>query len=130
MSIIEQYHSLAGQRRFTECLPLIEEIVRSNPDLASNHFTYGICLAELRRHQDAARAFLQAYKLDPDNDNALHRGCLALAAADDAPALLEVFRHECSRNPMMLHHFVDEKPFARFWESPAFKSFREEQEAS
>jgi tetratricopeptide (TPR) repeat protein len=127
MTIIEQYHSLAGQRRFTECLPLIEELVRQNPDLATSQFTYGICLTELRRHQDAARAFLQAYQLDPDNDTALHRGCLALAAAGDAPGLLEVFRRECTLNPMMLHHFVAEKPFARFWDLPTFKSFQDEQ---
>ena len=130
MSIIEQYHTLAGQRRFTEGLLLIEQVVQANPELAKSQFTYGMCLAELGRHQDAAQAFLQAYKLDPDNDIALHRGCMELAAAENAPALLEVFRRECAMNPMMLHTFVDDLKFARFWESPAFKSFREEQEAS
>lgn len=126
MSIIDRYLELADQKRFGEGLPIIEEIVRRNPNMATSQFNYGICLAELGRHQDAAYAFLRAYDLDPDDGGALYRGCLALAAADDAAGLLQVFRQECAWNPEMIQNFVDEERFSRFWEIPGFKSLRDE----
>ena len=126
MNIIDQYLSLANQKRFVEGLPLIEEIVRRDPDLATSQFNYGICLAELGRHQDAGQAFLRAYSLDPDDGRALYRGCLAIASADDAPRLLAIFRQECIRDPKMIHNFLEEKRFAKFWELPSFKSLKDE----
>jgi tetratricopeptide (TPR) repeat protein len=126
MNIIEHYLSLAGQKRFIEGLPLIEEIVRRNPMTATSQFNYGICLAELGRHQDAAQAFLCAYSLNPVDGKALYRACLALAAAADAPGLLALFRKECARDPEMIHDFLEEKNFARFWDLPSFKSLKNE----
>ena len=126
MNIIDQYLALANQKRFAEGLPLIEDIVRRNPDMATSQFNYGICLAELGRHRDAARAFLRAYSLNPDDGKALYRGCLALASDDDAPGLLALFRQECVRDPEMIQNFVGEKSFAKFWELPGFKSLKDE----
>ena len=124
MNIIERYLALADEKKFAEGLPLIEEIVRNNPDMPTSQFNYGICLAELGRHRDAARAFLRAYSLDPDDGGALYRGCLALADASDERGLLDVFRRECGRDPQMIRNFVDEERFARFWELPAFQNLR------
>jgi len=126
MHITEQYLTLADQNRFAEALPLIEEIVRLSPNMVTSQFNYGICLAELGRYQDAARAFLRAYELDPNHGGALYRGCLALAAADDAPGLLAVFRRELAWNPEMIENFVREEKFARFWQIPDFMSLRDE----
>ena len=126
MNIIEQYLSLASQKKFVEGLPLIEEIVRRNPMMATSLFNYGICLAELGRHQDAARAFLCAYSLNPVDGKALYRACLALAAAADAQGLLALFRQECARDPEIIQDFLDEKKFARFWNLPGFKSLKDE----
>ncbi len=120
MNIIDKYLSLVKQRRFSEGLPLIEEIVRRNPDMATSQFNYGICLAELRRYSDAARAFLRAYELDPENGAALYRGCIALAAAKDDTALLDVFRRECARDPEMIQLLLEEERFAFFWKLPGF----------
>jgi tetratricopeptide (TPR) repeat protein len=126
MNIIDQYLSLANQKRFVEGLPLIEEIVRRNPDMATSQFNYGVCLAELGRHRDAASAFLRAYSLDPDDGRALYRSCLAIAATDDASALLALFRQECVRDPEMIQSFLAEKRFAKFWELQGFKSLKDE----
>jgi tetratricopeptide (TPR) repeat protein len=126
MNIFEHYLSLAEQKRFAEGLPLIEEIVRGNPDMATSQFNYGICLAELGRHREAAQAFLRAYSLAPDDGGALYRGCLSLAAAADAPGLLAVFRQECVRDPDMIQDFLDDKGFATFWKLPGFRSLRAE----
>lgn len=120
MNIIDKYLSLVKQRRFSEGLPLIEEIVRGNPDMATSQFNYGICLAELTRYSDAARAFLRAFELDPENGGALYRGCIALAAANDDTALLDVFRRECARDPEMIQLFLEEERFASFWKLPGF----------
>jgi len=126
MNIIEEYFSLAKQKRFAEGLRLIEEIVRRNPDLATSQFNYGICLAELGDNKQAAKAFLRAYSLKPDDGHALYRACLALASADDATKLLELFRQECSRDPEMNQDFLEEKRFARFWELPDFVTLKSE----
>jgi tetratricopeptide (TPR) repeat protein len=126
MNIIEKYLSLAKQNRFVEGLPLIEEIVQRDPKMATSQFNYGICLNELGRYQDAARAFLNAYSLKPDDGNALYRGCLALAADGDASGLLKVFRQECIRDPEMIQNFLMEKRFAIFWELSKFKALKDE----
>ena len=130
MNIFENYLALANQKRFEEGLPLIEEIVRRNPMMATSQFNYGICLAELGRHRDAARAFLCAYSLDPSDGKALYRACLALAAADEVPKLLALFQQECARDPDIIQDFLEEKKFARFWELPNFKSLKDKSQAS
>ena len=126
MNIVDQYLSLASKKRFAEGLPLIDEIVRLNPNMATSQFNYGICLAELGRQRETARAFLRAYSLNPDDGKALYRGCLALASDDDAPGLLALFRQECIRDPEMIQDFIGEKRFAKFWELSGFKSLKDE----
>jgi tetratricopeptide (TPR) repeat protein len=126
MNVIDQYLSLAKQKRFAEGLPLIEEIVRRKPNMATSQFNYGICLAELGRHREAAQAFLRAYSLDPNDGGTLHRGCLALAADGDAPGLLAIFQQECARDPEMIQNFLKEERFAPFWELPDFKRLKNE----
>jgi len=126
MDLIERYLSLVKENRFVEGLALIEEIVRRNPNLATSQFNYGICLAELGRYRDAAKAFLIAYSLNPDDGRALYRGSLALASADDIAGLLTLFRQECLRDPEMIHDFLDEKRFEKFWKLPGFKSLKSE----
>jgi tetratricopeptide (TPR) repeat protein len=126
MDIIERYLALVDEKRFAEGLPLIEEIVRRNPNMATSQFNYGICLEELGHYQDAAKAFLRAYELNRDDGGALYRGCLALAAAGDAPTLLRVFQQECGRDPEMIHNFLREERFARFWNVPGFGSLKNE----
>lgn len=125
MTIIERYLALAEEGRFREGLPLIEEIVRLGPAMAVSQFNYGICLAELGRHAEAARAFLRAYSLDPEDGGALYRGCLALAEADDRAGLLDVFRQECERDPEMIHRFLEEDRFESCWTLPEFVSLKE-----
>lgn len=124
MNIIETYLSLAKERRFSECLPLIEEIVRRSPNTATSQFNYGVCLFELGRYGDAAQAFLIAYRLNPADGGALYRGCLALADSDDAPGLLTVFQQECNRDPEMLEDFLKEERFAKFWSLPGFTALK------
>ena len=126
MNIIDQYLSLAKQKRFAEGLPLIEELIRRKPNMATSQFNYGICLAELGRHREAARAFLRAYSLDPNDGGALYRGCLALAADGDAPGLLAIFHQECARDSEMIQNFLKEERFAPFWGLSDFKSLKKE----
>ena len=122
MNILDQYLLLVKEKRFSEGLPLIEEIVRRNPSVATSQFNYGICLTGLERHKDAAQAFLCAHSLNPELGGALYRACLALAADGDASKLLEIFRQECVRDPEMIQLFLEESKFADFWKLPGFKS--------
>ena len=124
MDIIDRYLALADEGRFEEGLPLIEESVVRNPRIATSQFNYGICLAELERHREAADAFLNAYALNPADGGALYRGCVALAAARDELKLLAVFRQECQRDPAMLYRFLEEERFANVWSMPEFAMLR------
>ena len=130
MEITAQYLLLIEQKRFSEALPLIEELVCRNPNIATSQFNYGICLVELHRYPNAARAFLHAYKLKPEMGGALYRGCLALADADDSSGLLNVFQRECLRDPKIIALFFEEVKFTRFWEMPEFKSLKNKYAAS
>lgn len=94
--------------------------------MATCQFNYGICLAKVGRHRDAARAFLRAYSLNPEDGKALYRSCLALASDDDASGLLALFRQECVSDPEMIQNFIGENRFAKFWELPSFKSLKAE----
>ena len=126
MNILDKYLHLASQGHFAEGLPLIEEIVQRNPNMATSQFNYGICLAELKRYQDASKAFLCAYTLNPDDGRALYRACLALTSADDASQLLAVFRQECIRDPEMIYRFIEEEKFSKFWDLPNFQKLKDE----
>jgi tetratricopeptide (TPR) repeat protein len=125
---IKQYLSLSKEGRFHEALPLIEEIVHRNPEIPTSQFNYGICLAELKRHKEAAAAFFHAYTLDPNDGGALYRGCLSLAEIGDESGLLTIFTQECARDPQMIHNFVGEEKFQKLWERPDFTALRDEYE--
>jgi hypothetical protein len=51
---------------------------------------------------------------------------LALAATNNARELLDVFRRECARNPGMIHDFLEDEYFERFWKLPAFQNLKNE----
>jgi len=126
MNIIDSYLQLADEGRFEEGLPLIEEILHRDESIDTSWFNYGICLAELGRHKEAASAFLKAYELNPEDGGALYRGCLALAAAPDSTRLFEVFKSECERDPGMMVHFQEESAFDKFFRLPRFQDLREQ----
>ncbi|MCP5324821.1 MAG: tetratricopeptide repeat protein [Oceanospirillaceae bacterium] len=125
MDIIDKYLKLAGEGKFEEGLPLIEEILERNKSIRTSWFNYGICLYELKRFGEAATAFNKAYELKPEDGGALYRCCISLAANGDHKGLLQIFFKECERDSSMINLFLSEKVFSKYFEHEDFKELVE-----
>jgi tetratricopeptide (TPR) repeat protein len=56
-------------RQIKNAGPLLERVVKLNPELALGHLDLGIVFADAGRHEDALREMKEAARLDPDNVN-------------------------------------------------------------
>jgi len=98
-NITGNYLDLAEQGKWNEALPLIEKIVEMNPGIHTSWFNYGVCLDELGRHDDAAKAFLRAYELNPDDYGAQFRVFRSYCLAENVDGFISFFEREMERTP-------------------------------
>jgi tetratricopeptide (TPR) repeat protein len=87
-----------AQRYFAAATPVIEKVVRDDPDVAERHAKLGLLYAYMQRKEDAIRESRRAIELEPESENAFHgplwAGNLALVYAlvgepDQAMTLIE-----------------------------------------
>jgi tetratricopeptide (TPR) repeat protein len=121
VNIIERFNHLMARGDYAQALPLIEEMVRRAPDIASSWYNYGECLEKLKRPSDAATAFLSAVKADPADGGAYYRACLALLDANDYARLHSVFRQMCTQSPTMLAELMADGDFGPVFNRPEFQ---------
>lgn len=120
MHIFHKMTSALQNRKYAEALPMIEELTRRHPNVATNWYNYGDCLEKLERHEEAASAFLRAVDVDPSDGGAYYRACLALVAGKDTARLLSVFRRICEVDPSMMVELRQEPEFAPYFQLPEF----------
>jgi len=118
----EQFLRLFDKGEFAEALPLIEEIVSSDPDISANQFSYGLCLFELDRYAEAADIFLKAYELDESDFGALHRACISFAMIGDDDKLYELMVQECEKDPNAIDSFLSEAIISKYFAQMRFKA--------
>jgi Tfp pilus assembly protein PilF/ketosteroid isomerase-like protein len=71
-----------------EALPLLRDLIRQNPELASAHLQLGLALSAEGKFDDAGRALDEAIKLAPNDALAVHaRGLIALKQGQPDRAL-------------------------------------------
>jgi tetratricopeptide (TPR) repeat protein len=126
MDITEKYMALAEAERWSEALPVIEEIVADSPDISTSWLNYGVCLSALGREREAADRFLKAYELSPEDYGAQYRAFLSLFRAQDYEAFLALARRECQEMPEMIETLVEDEDFGTLFTRPEFQQLQQE----
>lgn len=130
MNVIEQYESLVDQERWTEALPIIQQIVERGAHISTSWFNYGVCLSALGREGEAADKFLKAYELDPADFGAQYRAFRSLFQARDYRRFLELARRECEAYPGMIEHLLKDEQFSTLFVRPEFQQLKRDCEES
>ena len=124
MNILDQYMALVESERWTEALPLIEEIISRGPHISTSWFNYGVCLSVLGRNDEAADKFLKAYELEPENYGAQYRAFRCLYEAGDYARFLELARRECEAMPELIENLAEDEHFGTLFTRPEFQKLR------
>lgn len=95
MNIIEQYESLAAQKKWDEAISVIQEIIKRNPEIDTSWFNYGVCLDELGRYGDSADAFIKAHELNITDYGIHYRILRSLLHAKDYSQLHQFMDYLC-----------------------------------
>lgn len=99
MNIIEQYESLSEAGRWEEAVPVIREIIEQAPNIDTSWFNYGVCLDQLKRHNEAADAFIRAHELNVTDSGIHYRAFRSMFLAEDFPQLREFVDYLCQAFP-------------------------------
>ena len=102
MDIIERYEALANRGRWTEALPLIEEIVKRDETCDTSWFNYGVCLEALGRFGEAISAFKRAYDWNHDDKGIQYRIFCSLALNGDVKEFTKFAELEVAETPEVL----------------------------
>jgi len=127
MDIIRKYETLVRQKRWSEAIPVIEEIVQREPQIATSWFNLGVCMDELGRHAEAADKFLRAYELDPEDFGAQYRAFRSLNLAGQYDRFLSFAEQECQAIPDLIDNLLQDEQFAVLFERPEFRMLKEAQ---
>lgn len=119
-NILETFHRLFDEKRYLECLPVIETIIDMGPHISTSWLNYGATLSALNRNSEAANAYLKASQLDP-NRRGLFSACHSLAKANEAQRLLELFTAECEQDRSSIRLFLETDEFDPFFDLPEFQ---------
>jgi hypothetical protein len=102
------------------------EIVRLAPHIPTSWFNYGVCLSALGQEREAANAFLEAYRLAPEDHGAQFRAFRSLALARDFARFRDFAQSERAKDPAvidaLLEHFpeiMNRPEFAGLCNTPA-----------
>jgi tetratricopeptide (TPR) repeat protein len=126
MDILERFLTLLDAERWGEALPLIEHITARGSDDPASWFNYGVCLAALGRHGEAAERFMKAYELRPEDHGAQYRVFRSLYDAGDCDRLLAFARRECQAMPELIQSLQDDEQFSTLFSRPEFRKLVDE----
>ena len=119
--IIHKFQSAVARKRWSDALPLIEQIVAQRPSASACWMNFGVVLEELGRHSDAAQAFLKAYGLDPEDYGAQYRAFRSFALADDVRGFVEFAEREIYDDIRTLALLRKQAEFTEMVESVEFR---------
>ena len=124
VDIVSQYQDLVAQHRWTDALPVIEEIISRAPQLPTSWFNYGVCLDALGKHQEASSAFLKAYQLKPDDYGAQYRVFRSLALVGNKQQFLELAHHESKTVTGLLEMIEQRDEFKNMTSTPDWQELK------
>ena len=124
MNVIEQFDALVDARNYRDALPVIREIVKRAPHIATSHFNLGVCLDELGRHSEAAEAFIKAQELDVEDWGTHYRIVRSLFLAGDFTTLHEFIDYSCGMGDRVMHLICEDEAFNPLFERLEFQQLR------
>ena len=122
--LLAQYESLAEDSRWLEALPVIRKIIDRHSGVDTSWFNYGVCLDELKRHDEAAEAFIKAQELNIEDWGIHYRILRSFCLANDFSQFTEFADYSCGLNSEMLQAIMGESDFSSFVEREEFKVIR------
>jgi len=120
---IDQYYTHASSGEWQKALPIIQEMVESDPSMPSRWFQYGSCLEELKKHSEAISAFKKAYELDATDFGSQYRIFRNYALAKDPEGFVEFAKAEAVKTPQILALISQREEFKAIVSSETYRAF-------
>ncbi len=120
MNLIESYQSFADQKKWSEALGVIDEIIQVAPEIDTSWFNKGVCLDELGRHNEAAEAFIKAQEKNIKDIGIHYRIIRSSLLAKNFRLLFEFIDYSCGIEPEVLNLIVAESDFQEIVKRPEF----------
>ena len=120
---IDQYYSHASSGEWQQALPIIKEMVESDPSIPSRWFQYGNCLEELKKYPEAISAFKKAYELDVTDFGSQYRIFRNYALAEDTEGFVKFAKSEAAKTPQILELINRREEFKAIAASDAYRAF-------
>jgi tetratricopeptide (TPR) repeat protein len=121
-NIIERYEAHVAKEEWSKALPVIEEIVKRAPKIATSWHNYGVVLDQLSRHSEAADAFKRSYALEPDDFGHQYRAFRSLALSGDRSSFVAFAKIEVGKDPEILGLLLEGDEFSPMTNSAEFKA--------
>jgi tetratricopeptide (TPR) repeat protein len=109
IGLLKKHEELVDAGKWEAALPVIKEIVDLNPGISTSWFNYGVCLDELKRHGEAAEAFIKAQETDIRDVGVHYRILRSLRLAKDYETFFQFMDYSIGIIPEILR-CVDQDP--------------------
>ena len=108
-NIIRRLSSVMEEGRLQEAIPLLQQLIGSDPGMPMLHFKLGECYLQLREYEKAVPEFRKAVELEPDFAAARINLGRALLQLHDFDGAVAVFEQAVTRTPTLLdaHLFLE-----------------------
>jgi hypothetical protein len=113
--IFDRYQELVDADKWDEVLPLIEQILEADSSVPTSWRNYGVCLDELGRHFEAARAFQNVLSLDFSDTGTRFRMLRSLKLADQMGVVYDEARVMLDHDPSFLVELSETDEFRQLF---------------
>ena len=96
-SLLDEADTLASLKRWKEAIPLYEEVVKNKTDDAGLRAALGLAYLETRQYEPAAREFLAAMRINPDEVENYNRAASALYLNGALAGAIEILERRAAR---------------------------------
>jgi len=121
IQLMEEYTKLTNRDEWQKALPIIETIVQQNTKMSTSWFNYGVCLDALKQYEKAAKSFITAYELNPEDYGAQYRIYRSLNLAKDTIGFVDFLIKDIKVVPEIGDLLMEEPEFKSMTSNPQVK---------
>lgn len=124
---LDEFNRLAEADRWSEALPISEQIVGEFPDAPLPWFNHGVCLDEVERHMEAAQAFQRALQFEISEEEGItyvgtqFRMLRSLMLAEEMDICYREVRTMLDVDPYSICGLAETETFEPHFENPPFR---------
>lgn len=126
MNLIERYEEFVAAENWNGAFAIAREIADSAPHVPTAWFNLGVCLDQLGRHFDAAKAFQSVLEIEFHDEGARYRMLRSLYLAKQLETIVLELESIASTMPSFIDELSTVEPFVELFEqNPMFAKFRQ-----